>query len=690
VALPVVLCSCEPAAEIGSPDQPVILATEPVSRRIEEFVGGHAKLVWVKQIEGGKADTFANKDSLELWGIDTRDGLGIRKILADMSNYSRPLVSPSGDHIVFTHKGTEERGKSKDKHFDPVVFRVDWDGTHLEKLAAGYATEVWRDPANSVEWVYITDLLPSDRATPTATRLERFKLLDPGERELVWDKTQLGTENIQLSRDGTRASALFPWPDAGVMNLTDQSHRKYQTGCWPSIAPDDSYLAWVFDGSHKNLQFFDREGEGDKWIVPIHTSPDVQGHEVYHPRWSNHRRFLTLSGPYTGDSIGKADPAGVEILIGKFAADMRSVESWLTVTDDQSGDYFPDLWLRYLEEKEPPSESPAPAVAKKATPVTREWPVTHLPALFVWEDRNTPNLAGEDATRPVAIEARERARFGPHFEMLVDGGRFDADPVSSKNIAAYLSGDRAPFTLEILATPSAADQDGVVIGTDHLQLKQRGSDWVFISDQPRHGRLWIGQAEVGVPHHLVIAFDGAEFTVFHNGKAVSQGGKDLSTLEMLAGRRGLTFGSGWSGAIEAVSLVPGRLDESRIEASWDYLRRKINARQPIPRVRLRGKLLEMTADRPVEALDTYQRGLLGYLYSVEEVLEGSYEGDKVVVLHWTIMDRIPLQGFPRRPGETYELLLEPYQAHPELVSERQWNDLIEPLDPYYDVATPKE
>ena len=98
----------------------------------------------------------------------------------------------------------------------------------------------------------------------------------------------------------------------------------------------------------------------------------------------------------------------------------------------------------------------------------------------------------------------------------------------------------------------------------------------------------------------------------------------------------------------------------------------------------------MTADRPVEALDTYQRGLLGYLYKVEEVLEGSYEADKVVVIHWTIMDRVPLQGFPRRPGETYELVLEPYAAHRELVSERQWNDILEPLDPYHDVETPKE
>jgi hypothetical protein len=692
LALSWLLVSCEPEFNGKIPRKPKVLATEPLSRQIEEFVGGHAKVVWSSQIEGSKADPFGREENLELWGIDTRDGKGRRKILSEPSNYSRPLISPSGDHIVFTHKGTERKGDSKVVEFDPVVFRVDWDGTHLEKLAAGYAADIWRDPVTSVEWVYVTDMLPLSRATPLASKLERFKLLDPGERELVWDRTNLGTENIQLSHDGTRASALFPWPDAGVMNLTEMTHRKNRTGCWPSIAPDNSRLAWVFDGSHKNLHFYDDEGNKG-WAVPVNTVPGLGGHEIYHPRWSNHVRFLSITGPYEGKSISRSDVGGVEVHLGRFSEDLKSIESWLTITDDNRGDAFPDLWIAYSETRglvleETSGADPAPKKAK--TPPAREWPVTNLPLLFVWEDGEADNLAGEGATRRVGVDARERARFGPRFEMLADGGRFEADAGSSKAVSAYFAGDKAPFTLEVLATPLSEEQDGVVVGNEHFQLKQRGSEWVFVSDRPRHAKLWIGRAKVGEPHHLVIAFDGAEFTVFHNGKTVSQASKEVTGVEMLAGRRGLTFGSGWDGAIEAVSLAPGRLDESRIEAGWKYLQKKIAARQPIPRVRLRGKLLEMSADRPVEALDTYQRGLLGYLYSVEEVLEGSYEGDKVVVVHWTILDRNPLQGFPRRPGESYELLLEPYDAHPELSSERQWNDIPEPLDPYYDVATPKE
>lgn len=688
--------ACDPEIDSALPPQPEILATEPLSRRLEEFVGGHAKLVWTKQLSGDRPDSSAVDDHLELWGLDTRDGRGARRILDDQDNYARPLVSPSGDHIVFTHKGIYKKPGSDLRHFEPSVFRIDWDGEHLEKLATGYAVDVWRDPATSVEWVYVTDLLPTDKGTLYASRLERFKLLDPGDRELVYDGTQLGVENIQLSRDGKRASGLFPWPDAGLMNLEDRTHRRLQRGCWPSMAPDDSHLAWVFDGSHKNLHVFTEDAR-DTWPVAVDGAPGVDGREVYHPRWSNHVRFFAITGPYIGETLGQSKAATVEIHLGRFSPDIRSVESWLQVTDDELADHFPDLWVKYSETRAaelakanpvPPSP-PKPQPKPKAETIERDWPVTSLPLLFVWEDRSRENLAGAFPGRACGVEAREQARFGPRHEMLADGGRFDADPESSRAVTAHFAGKHPAFTIEVLATPATDRQDGVVAGTEHFQLRQRGSDWVFVSDRPGRQHHWIGTARAGEPAHLVIASDGVEYLVFHNGKAVAQGVKNVSDVEMLAGRRGLTFGGGWDGAIEAVNIAPGRLDESRLEAHWKYLRAKIADRPAIPRVRLRATLLEMTADRPVEALDTYPRALLAYLYRVEEVLEGSYSGDKVLALHWTVMDRMPLQGFPRRPGDTYELLLEPYAAHPQLVGERQWNDILEPLELYYDVATPQ-
>ncbi len=695
LAAPLLLAlgGCEPPIGDDIPDNPRITATEPLSRKIEEFVGGQAKMVWARQGKNTKPDIFARYDGLELWGIDTRDGKGARKILPEQSNYARPLISPSGNDIIFTHSGYHKKSGSDLTYFKPAIFRVHWDGRHLEKLADGYAVDVWRDPETSVEWVYAVHLIPSERGTPIGDRIDRFKLLDPGEREVVWDQSEVGTENIQLSRDGTRASGLFPWPDAGVLHIGEQRKAVYQNGCWPSLAPDNSYLAWVFDGAHKNLQMFADEGE-EKWDVALDRAPGIDGHETYHPRWSNHVRFLTMTGPYTGKTIGRSDAIGIEAYIGRFDEEMKTIEAWLTVTDDGQGDFFPDLWINYVE----PEDSPSTADAKKEkekkkstrTTPERDWPVTGLPLVFLWENRKTDNLAGEgEDLRECGVEARDGARFGPWFDMRVDGGYFQADRESSKAVARQFGGLHKEFTLEVLATPFSADQDGIVIGNEQFQLKQRDGEWVYVGSEPQPAKLWIGHANPGEPNHLVVAFDGADYMVMHNGKKVNQGTKDLTDVEMLAGRRGLNFGSGWEGSIEAVSIAPGWLDESRIEASWEHLRKKVGDREPIPRVRLRGKLIEMTADRPVEALDTYQRGLLAYLYEVEEVLEGSVDADKVIVMHWTILDRKPRQGFPRKLGESYELLLEPYSTHRELISERQWNDLSEPLEPYYDVETPE-
>ena len=55
-----------------------------------------------------------------------------------------------------------------------------------------------------------------------------------------------------------------------------------------------------------------------------------------------------------------------------------------------------------LEPDDPEPEPPKPKSRE------RDWPVTSLPLLFVWEDANTDNQAGTlDAGRPVAVEARE-------------------------------------------------------------------------------------------------------------------------------------------------------------------------------------------------------------------------------------------------------------------------------------------
>ena len=75
-------------------------------------------------------------------------------------------------------------------------------------------------------------------------------------------------------------------------------------------------------------------------------------------------------------------------------------------------------------------------------------------------------------------------------------------------------------------------------------------------------------------------------------------------------------------------------------------------------------------------------------HKVEEVLSGSYEEDRIYVNHWTVMDS-KLLPMARRPlGKSYELLVEPLAAHPQLESELQFDtiDWDYGAAVYYDVS----
>ncbi|MCB1234565.1 MAG: hypothetical protein KDM91_05795 [Verrucomicrobiae bacterium] len=684
-------CGGGSKADTALPENPEVKATDPLSKAIEEFTGGHAKVAWVRHVGGAKSDCYTTGDKLQLWGVDTRDGKGERQLFPETGNVSRPLITPSGESVVYTSKNTRSKSGSKTKEFDPRVYRVDWKDGHVEELGEGHAVDVWRDPKTRIEWVYVTDLLPTEKASMYASRIERFKLRDPRDRETVYDKTRLSTENIQLSRDGTRACGLFPWPDAGVIDLPRGTHKKYEHGCWPSLAPDNSYYAWVFDGAHQNFFLF-TDGAEKKWTVPVNIAPELQKHEVYHPRWSNHLRFFACTGPYTGATIGKSDGTLVEVFLSRFDEDIRSVEETLKITDNENGDFFPDLWVAHGEKTESSPVSAPPKPPGQPTPKRekRPWPETNLNLLFVWGDRNFDNITHETdpKARECGVEAFDRARYGPHYEMWCEGGWFGADETSSEAVTKYLAKPENPFTVEVVATPGKEWQDGVLLSTDTFQIKQRGSDLLFVGSKPKPVTLWIGAAKPGVPASLAVTWDGAEFIAYHNGKPIIQ--KDPPSVEMLAGRRGLTFGSGWAGSLERVYLCPNNLDVLRIAKNHEVTAKEIAARPPIPRVRLKAKLLEMTISPAPDDLDTYKNCLVAYLYEVEKVLEGEYREPKVLVMHWSILDRKPVATVPRRPGQSYELILEPKTSHPQLESELQPNETSEFIDEYYDVEPPQE
>ncbi|MEY4483985.1 MAG: hypothetical protein RL693_1437, partial [Verrucomicrobiota bacterium] len=185
------------------------------SAEVEAFTGARTRMVWCEANKEGVSDTFALGERLALKGIDTGDGKGERLVLDALGNYSRPIMTTDGGSILYTDKNTVY--KNKNKYFKPVIYRTDWKGSSPVKLAEGYATTCWRDPATGTEWVYaVTRLKPTRALQIEGKNLVRFPLNDPGKVELIYDETPVTPDNIQLSRDGTRASGLFPWPNGGL------------------------------------------------------------------------------------------------------------------------------------------------------------------------------------------------------------------------------------------------------------------------------------------------------------------------------------------------------------------------------------------------------------------------------------------------------------------------------------------
>ena len=74
------------------------------SASVEEFTGGHTRVVWVT--DAANKDSFAEQKNLQLVGYDSRDGKGERIICAEKANYYRPLITPDGERIVYSNRKT--------------------------------------------------------------------------------------------------------------------------------------------------------------------------------------------------------------------------------------------------------------------------------------------------------------------------------------------------------------------------------------------------------------------------------------------------------------------------------------------------------------------------------------------------------------------------------------------------------
>lgn len=683
---------------VVAPPPPPVKTNEPtdeLSRQVEALTGAPTRAVWSHHVGTSSPDPFCNGTSHHLQGFDSQDGLGVRTLIEKKSNYSRPLITPDGSTILFTRKlVTRPKEGDATKIFDMTIMATDWKGSTPREISPGYALDVWKDPTTQQLWVYAAqDVPPTHRISWAANKLVRFRLDDPSTIEIVWDQTQISPDNTQLSADGTRASGQTPWPHGGQYHFSSTGHRFLPTvtGCWAGMAPDNSYISWMLDGNHRMVTLYNASADKKTWPLKFSDLQGLEKGEIYHPRWTNHARYVALTGPYIAEqggaegSIISKGGRTAEVVIAKLNPTATGFEGSVTLTQNDQTDAYPDVWIAGGETATL-GDFPQGLVAHETK---QTWPTQTDHLAFLWEALGKTNQVRlpDGKNLECYVEPQQAALFGHRLDMQLATGPFKPNALANAQIAKTLPAAPA-WTLEAALLPSslptqADDLTGTLIHLPgwHIELVA--------------GILMINQtlfdhSPLTLPTALAIRAEGPEVTIFLNGKAVA-----TKTIAPLPDAQTIQFGGKpLPAGLRGVALHSTALGDDALQASATYWSKTFtdNVAKSPPRVRLRAKLVETTGTPTAEGIDPYTRAMVAYVYDVEEVLEGSYAEKQILVCHWAMMNLQPSTSLPKNIGEPVELIVEPLdkEHHPELEGQRILDHTSAfDLQKWYDITPPQ-
>jgi hypothetical protein len=662
-------------------------STDPV----EKVTGAHTRVVWMRDMKDGTG-TMGWRDGYLLMGYDSRDFQGARAILPEEGSFFRPLITPDGQRVVFT-----DTSKGK-------IFTVNWDGSDLREVRSGLAAALWRDRETGTTWVYgsvgtVGEGLPSPPVV-------RFPLDDPDRVETIWTKTEaniVSPGSLQVSADGRKIAANLPWPVSGVAVIPDGEWANNANGCWPGLAPDHSYLSWTFDGPHRNLIMHDPFANRD-WKVNISSAPGVDGYEVYHPRWSNHARFMVMTGPYkAGKGRIRLGAGGgqVNIYLGRFKDDFSAVEKWVNVTGtSENAEFFPDAWVEggadYQSALSRPGEKSP--IVQVLPPLTDRWPASDEGLVFLWQNNRVGSRAVDEAVlsgRSALAVASGEARFGPHNEMWLHRGAVRIEGFDEAINGAISKSDA--FSVEMVMTSASTAQFGprrlIALSVNRRDLNfyvgQNSDRLVFrlrtSETGPRGEEVDLGVIEAGRPYHVVVSFARGVLSCHIDGRQVLQSPQFSGDLSNWNDRAKLLFGDEWEGVdrqwnglLEGVAIYNRKITDEEISRKSALYRDKIARRPPPEITEVEVELIRRHEPPALEDIAPYRRALVLNLYRVIGESPVADENGEVRVAEWILLDgQEPEANKPLRPGLRRQMRLERFENHPELESERM---IGEPFD----------
>jgi hypothetical protein len=235
---------------------------------------------------------------------------------------------------------------------DYKVWIIDFDGKNAKQLTdAGSVSDGWRDPKTGTEWAVYRG-----QGKGEGGGIYRINIDDPtqkielyagsaGHKVYPW---------FQMSADGTFAADYMPYGTVYVYDIVNKKKTKIKNGsCWASTASDNSYNWFHLEFGHRTLSLYNKtKSFGSVKVVP----PAKSGSAIYCPRLVEGTKgtglYFSIGGGYTNYSS-----SGIEIFLGKFSSDLKSVEKWARITNDDVANHHSTVWIGVEESGVSPLES---------------------------------------------------------------------------------------------------------------------------------------------------------------------------------------------------------------------------------------------------------------------------------------------------------------------------------------------
>ncbi len=556
---------------------------------------------------------------------------GAERVLASRARTyfeHRAVVFRDADHLVYI----DEQGRSQEL-----------------RISSGQKRVLVEGPLSEHGWLLDPQLAYATQGTPT------FSPYDPSTRQVL-NRPTLGGCQPYFTADGRfgfyvagaggpiRSLELLSRKTREILRKGDRrlpADRRYLY--FPMISHDRTLLVWgASDGGHDHFA-------------------------------SNYDIFLAEIDPATLQLAGPP----------------------LSVSRDSAAERFPDVWAPAGARPPRIAIAAEEAAAEETAEAAGMESAAAIPGqVLLFRGGDYTNLVFDPASGQevsTLFEAQGHAFYDRSFAFDLRGGSFLADLGTMQRL---LQGVRATneISLELVFESASAGTERAVLftfsggqgaGRNFTLSQERGRLFLQLlteSNSREKGntpRLDLGPVRLGAKQLLLFTYAPGELAFFLEGQEVlrsevwREGFFDWKALPLL-------FGNEWQGNEAFRGKILGATVWDRVllpeealarHRSW---REELAARQELPLLRVRARLLARSRTPRLEDIAPYQDALAVYEYQLNSVLEGNLppgsDGNALRVVHRVLAggEQLPIAGLAL--GQEVELGLEPFAQQPQLES----------------------